>query len=80
MEMIKAEDFYYLFKVKNLEREYKKCAESFFELQEEFDSCIHFETCDPCFLNMIEDQKWAIQELMEAIENQIHNLTLAALN
>lgn len=80
MEMMTAEDFYYLPRVKNLEKQYQKCAKVLFELQEEFDDHIHFETCDPHFLNLIESKKWDVQELMEAIEDQIQKLKLSFLN
>ena len=80
MEIVKGEDLYYLPRVENLRREYEKCAQRLFELQEQFDELIHFETCDPYTLNLIEDQKWTVQELMDAIEDQIERLRLETLN
>jgi hypothetical protein len=78
--MISIMDLYYLPRVENLKKEYKKCSEKLFELQDQFDELIHFETCDPYTLNLIEDQKWMIYDLMSAIEDQIETLRLSTLN
>jgi hypothetical protein len=80
MEMITAQDLYFLPRVENLEREYKKCSYKLFELQEYFDEILKFETCDPYTLNLIIDQKWMLQELMDSIENQIIKLKSETLN
>lgn len=80
MEMISANEFYYLPRVENLKKEYKKCSDRLFELQEKFDELINFEICDPYTLNLIEDQKWTIHDLMSAIEDQIERLQLSTLN
>lgn len=78
--MITANDLYYLPRVKNLEGEYKKMADRLFELQEQMESYIDFETCDPILLNIMEDKKWQLQELMESIEDHIIRLKSEALN
>jgi hypothetical protein len=80
MEMISADDLFYLKKVENLEREYKSCINKLEELDATWEEYLEFENFSIMELNMIASQKQTAKELKEAIEKQIERLKLESLN
>ena len=80
MEMISAEDLFYLKKVENLEREYRICVNKLEELETTWDEYLQFENFSIMELNMISSQKQHVKELKETIEKQIERLKLESMN
>ena len=80
MEMISAEDIFYLKKVENLEREYRICVNKLEELDATWEEYLQFENFSVMELNMIASQKQTVRELKEAIEDQIARLKFETLN
>jgi hypothetical protein len=77
---VKAKDLYYLPRVENLEKEYKKCEETFTKLEEEFENGLHFETISCLQLTVLSDRMEVIKSLMESLENRIKTLRLEISN
>jgi DNA repair exonuclease SbcCD ATPase subunit len=71
---LSASDFYYLPRVKNLEREYNKCEDYLKNLQQEFDQLLDYETCSTHKLNVIADKMQTAKDLMKAINQQVKKL------
>lgn len=80
MQMISADDLYYLKRVENLEKQYRKCADKINELNKVFDDYLSTENFSIYDLNIILDQKETAKELKKAIENEIQKLKFGALN
>ena len=78
--MVSSYDLWYLPRVKNLEREYRKCAEKLFELEEDFNTYVELESADPFVLNVLAARKQDVQELMDSLKNQMERLRLETLN
>lgn len=80
MEMISAEDIFYLKKVENLEREYRICVNKLEELEASWEEYLQFENFSILEMNMISDQRQQVTEIRDAIEKQINRLKLETLN
>ena len=80
MIMLNANDFYYLPRVKNLEKEFLKCSERFSQLDREYQEYI--ELCNPsiAYLNVLASQLATVTELIQAIKGQIERLKLEFCN
>jgi hypothetical protein len=72
--LLKASDLYYLPRVKNLEREYKKCEFRLAELNLEFSNYLDSESCCPYKLDIISDKICIVKDLMRGIKIQIKRL------
>lgn len=80
MEMISADDLFYLKKVENLEREYRICVHKLEELDTTWEEYLQFENFSIMELNMIASQKQTARELKKAIEDQITRLKSEMMN
>lgn len=80
MEMISADDLFYLKKVENLEREYRICVHKLEELDATWEEYLQFENFSIMELNMIASQKQTARELKKAIEDQIIRLKSEMMN
>ena len=78
--MISTYDFYYIPRVKNLERQYKKCESKLQELNESFNACLEIEACDPYVLNVLHSRIIDIEELMISLDDEMERLRLETLN
>jgi predicted GTPase len=80
MEMISAEDLFYLKKVENLEKEYRICANKIEELDAAWEEYLQFENFSVMELNIISSQKQHAYELMRAIQDEIERIKFEAMN
>ena len=80
MEMMGADDFYYLPRVKNLEREALKCYQKLIELTVELNTYLHFENFDIMVLNVLNDRRQIVMNTIKDLENQMERLKLETLN
>lgn len=80
MEMISADDLFYLKKVENLEKEYRICVNKLEELDATWDEYIEFENFSVMELNMIASRRQHVRELKKAIEDEMARLKFETLN
>jgi len=80
MEMITANDLYYLPRLKNLEDQYEKLIREYKELTEAFNEYISSERTQILELNLLADKMRVAEDLIEAIFNQRITIRLQALN
>jgi len=78
--MLNAADFYYLPRIKNLEREFQKCSAKFNQLDREYREYLELSNPSIAHLNILASQLETVVELMEAISNQIKRLKLEFCN
>ena len=81
MEMITANDLYFLPRVENLESQYQKCLEEENSLLEYWNDLLQTESYfNIMFLNITADKLVVVRDLMKAIKDQIEVLKLQTLN
>jgi len=78
--MLNAADFYYLPRIKNLEKEFLKCSSKFTQLDKEYREYLELNNPSIAQLNILASQIETVVELMAAISSQIKRLQLEFCN
>ena len=81
MEMITTKDFYYLPRIKNLEKKYKECKEHLKKFQQELNNSLDMETfINPFELIEILDKMQVVEDLMKGIQWEVIRLKSETFN
>jgi len=80
MEMITANDLYYLPRLKNMEAQYEKLVREYKEMTEVFNEYLASEQFPILEVNMLADKMRVTEDLIDAIFNQRITIRLQTLN
>ncbi len=80
MEMITADDLYYLPRLKNMEKQYNKLIREYKDLTETFNEYLLLKTLPILEINLLADKMRVAEDLIETIFEQKRIIRLQALN
>lgn len=80
MEMITANDLYYIPRIQNLEEQYQKVAQKYNELNETWNEYLETEKCCVITLNLLSARMQTCKEIMDSLEFHIDRIRFETLN